>query len=144
MKLSTGKVAFPIEFDNGDKQNIYFNPTDPDLFLRFGELKDRIVERINKFNDVEINENGEPKNQDDYEAFKKIRNLICTEIDWAFGGDVCSVLFKYVNPFAVVENKYYVIYVMEKMLPEIEKKINKANQKANQKMEEYIKDYIKK
>ena len=22
MKLGTGKIAFPIEFDNGDKQNI--------------------------------------------------------------------------------------------------------------------------
>ena len=31
MKLSTGKVAFPIEFDNGAKETIYFNPNDPDL-----------------------------------------------------------------------------------------------------------------
>ena len=28
MKLSTGKVGFTIEFDNGDKAGIYFNPND--------------------------------------------------------------------------------------------------------------------
>ena len=39
MKLSTGKVAFPIEFDNGAKETIYFNPNDPDLFVRFSILK---------------------------------------------------------------------------------------------------------
>jgi hypothetical protein len=38
MKLSTGKVAFPIEFDNGDKQTIYFNPNDPDLMIRMKNI----------------------------------------------------------------------------------------------------------
>ena len=39
MKLSTGKVAFPIEFDNGAKETIYFNPNDPDLFVRFSNFE---------------------------------------------------------------------------------------------------------
>ena len=43
MKLSTGKVAFPIEFDNGDKQNIYFNPSDPDLAIRMRDFEKRMT-----------------------------------------------------------------------------------------------------
>ena len=144
MKLSTGKVAFPIEFDNGDKQNIYFNPTDPDLFLRFQELKGRLIDKISGMADYEINEDGTPKNQSEYELFKAFRNLMCEEINRAFGNDVCTVLFKYVNPLAIVEGDYYVLYVIEKLLPEIKKHINNSNEKANKKMQEYIKDYVKK
>ena len=61
MKLSTGKVAFPIEFDNGDKDCIYFNPNDPDLATRLIESKDKIQKRIEEmnFDDIEMSNNGE-------------------------------------------------------------------------------------
>ena len=42
MKLNTGKQAFPIEFDNGDVQNIYFNPNDPDLAIRMKDFQRRV------------------------------------------------------------------------------------------------------
>ena len=45
MKLSTGKVAFPIEFDNGDKDCIYFNPNDKDLREGFYNFQSRIEEQ---------------------------------------------------------------------------------------------------
>ena len=51
MKLSTGKVAFPIEFDNGDKDCIYFNPNDPNLAVRFTEFQDKVNERLKEFED---------------------------------------------------------------------------------------------
>ena len=61
MKLSTGKVAFPIEFDNGDKDCIYFNPNDPDLATRLIASKDKIQKRIEEmnFDDFEMSNNGE-------------------------------------------------------------------------------------
>ena len=61
MKLSTGKVAFPIEFDNGDKGCIYFNPNDPDLATRLIASKDKIQKRIEEmnFDDFEMSNNGE-------------------------------------------------------------------------------------
>ena len=46
MKLSTGKVAFLIEFDNEDRDCIYFNPNDPDLATRLIDSKDKIQKRI--------------------------------------------------------------------------------------------------
>ena len=51
MKLSTGKVAIPIEFDNGDKQNIYFNPNDPDLMIRMNNLGEKVHEKIKGLDD---------------------------------------------------------------------------------------------
>ena len=61
MKLSTGKIAFPIEFDNGDKDCIYFNPNDPDLATRLMSAKDKISARIEsmKFEDFELSNTGE-------------------------------------------------------------------------------------
>ena len=46
MKLSTGKVAFPIEFDNGDKAVIYFNPNDPDLMIRIKNFNENVSKKI--------------------------------------------------------------------------------------------------
>ena len=54
MKLSTGKVAFPIEFDNGDKDCIYFNPNDPNLSIRLTDFQDKITERLKEFDDIEF------------------------------------------------------------------------------------------
>ena len=46
MKLSTGKVAFPIEFDNGDKAVIYFNPNDRGIQERIQGFEASIEKRI--------------------------------------------------------------------------------------------------
>ena len=62
MKLNTGKIAFPIEFDNGDIQNIYFNPSDPELGTRLIKAKDLISSRIEEINmdDFKLSNDGEP------------------------------------------------------------------------------------
>ena len=46
MVLSTGKVAFTIEFDNGDKQNIYFNPNDKKIMERIKAFEGKVNEKI--------------------------------------------------------------------------------------------------
>ena len=46
MKLSTGKVAFPIEFDNGDKAIIYLNPNDRGIQERIQGFEASIEKRI--------------------------------------------------------------------------------------------------
>ena len=52
MKLSTGKVGFPIEFDNGDKAVIYFNPNDRGIQERIKGFEESIEKRIKADNDV--------------------------------------------------------------------------------------------
>ena len=125
MKLSTGKVAFPIEFDNGDVQNIYFNPTDPELATRLMSAKDKISVRMQElnFSDFEMSNDGEAviNNIADYEnltdeqivtvaqkaeaiknVMAEIKQIIIDELNTAFGSDVSTVIFKYCSPFAIV------------------------------------------
>lgn len=167
MKLSTGKVAFPIEFDNGDVQNIYFNPTDPELATRLMAAKDKISARMQElnFSDFEMSNDGEAVVNDisDYEnltdeqivavtqkaeaiknVMAEIKQIIIDELNTAFGSDVSTVIFKYCSPFAIVNGNYYILNFLEAIAPEIKKYIEKSNKEAEKKMQKHIGKYQKK
>ena len=143
MKLSTGKVAFPIEFDNGDKQNIYFNPNDPDLAVRLKEFQNRVNEKINNLSELNLNKDGEPEDFSFVEEYRQMQKIIYEEIDTAFGGDVSSVVFRYCSPFAIVGGEYFILQFLEAIAPEIEKHIKKANADLEKKMAKHISKYAK-
>lgn len=143
MKLSTGKVAFPIEFDNGDKEVIYFNPNDPNLAVRLSDLEDKVQNRIKEIGDIELNENGEPKEVDFVEGFKKIQKAIFDEMNFAFGGDICEKVFKHCSPFAIVDGQYFINIFLDAITPEIEKHIKKANADIELKKQQYLSKYKK-
>ena len=130
MKLSTGKVAFPIEFDNGDKDCIYFNPTDKafrDGFMNFeNSLSQKVNEidldkyktRYNKNFTEEININSfddilnlspdqlkKLKERVDVveEMDSEYQNAIKNEIDDIFKSNVSDIIFKYCQPLDMVE-----------------------------------------
>ena len=143
MKLSTGKIAFPIEFDNGDKQNIYFNPNDPDLMLRMKNLDTKVQEKIKGLQDVELTEEGKPAQIAQIETFEKMQNILKDELDYAFGGSVSAVVFKHCSPFAIVGGEYFVVQFIKAITPEIEKHIKKANADAEKRMAKHIDKYRK-
>ena len=145
MKLSTGKVAFPIEFDNGDKDCIYFNPNDPNLFIRLKNFEENLQQRAKEINDIELNTEGEPNSKDIViiETFNKMQNLIYEEIDKAFGGEISNVVFKYCSPFAIVQGEYFILQFVNAIKPEIEKQINKANASLEKKMAKHLNKYKK-
>lgn len=143
MKLSTGKVAFPIEFDNGDKDCIYFNPNDPDLIFRMKQFKDRLAEKTKSFEDVKLTNEGKPSNDEQIETFEKLQNILKDELDYAFGGEVSKVVFKHCSPFAIVGGKYFVVQFTQAITPEIEKHIKKANADVEKKMAKHIGKYSK-
>ena len=143
MKLSTGKVAFPIEFDNGDKQNIYFNPNDPDLMIRMKNLDEKVREKINGLEDVELNEEGKPTQISQIETFEKMQNILKEELDYAFGGSVSEIVFKHCSPFAIVGGEYFVVQFIQAITPEIEKHIKKANADVEKRMAKHIDKYKK-
>ncbi len=167
MKLSTGKIAFPIEFDNGDKQNIYFNPNDPDLATRLMAAKDKISARMESmsFEDFELTNAGEVveiENLDDFmnlteeqtkaiteraEKTAKIvtdtKNIIFEELNCAFDSDVSSVVFKHCSPFAVVNGEYFIMQFLTAITPEIQKNINKSNAEVEKKMAKHLNKYSK-
>ena len=144
MKLSTGKLAFPIEFDNGDVQNIYFNPNDPDLAIRMKDFQSKVEARTKDLEDIKLGKDGNPEDASAIERFREIRNIVCEELDIAFNGDISSVVFKHCSPFAVVDGDYFIMQFIEAIKPEIEKHIKKANTDVEQKMQKHIANYVKK
>ena len=166
MKLSTGKVAFHIEFDNGDKDCIYFNPNDPDLATRLIASRDKIQSRIDEMSaeDFELTNTGEaiPVDLKDVSSLSaeqvetlvdnankisklvdNTKNIICEELDVAFGSDVSSVVFKHCSPFAVVNGRYFILNFLEAITPEIQKYLQKSNAEFEKKMVKHINKYRK-
>ena len=141
MVLSTGKVAFSIEFDNGDEEKIYFNPNDPDLMIRMKNMQSRIAERIKDFEDVELTNEGKPVNASQIEIFEKMQDILKAELDYAFGGAVSNVVFKYLSPFAIVNGNYFIVHFIEAIKPEIEKHIREANVEVQKRMQKHIAKY---
>ena len=143
MKLSTGKVAFPIEFDNGDKQTIYFNPNDPDLMIRIKNFGARVQEKIKDLEDVELTNEGKPKHIEQVETFEKMQNIIKFELDYIFGGSVSDVVFKHLSPFAIVDGEYFVEQFIKAITPEIEHEIKKAKSNVANRISKHIDKYSK-
>lgn len=128
MKLSTGKVAFPIEFDNGDKAVIYFNPNDRGIQERIQAFEKSVKSRIknidlekykSKFDgnvpeiDLENPEKLLELSADELKALQnrlgvvndieaEYNNAIKGELDVVFGGKISDVAFKYCEPFDTV------------------------------------------
>lgn len=144
MKLNTGKIAFPIEFDNGDKQNIYFNPNDPDLAIRMKDFQGKVEARTKDLQDLKLKADGTPEDFEEIERFRKIRDILCEELDVAFNGEISAVVFKHCSPFAVVNGDYFIMQFIEAITPEIEKHIKRANAKVEKTMQKHIANYIKK
>lgn len=129
MKLSTGKVAFPIEFDNGDKAVIYFNPNDRGIQERINGFEASIEKRIkeidlekykSRFDDnvaVDIDlENPEKLLEMSPGELKALQNrldavndiekeynkAVRDELDVVFGNKISDVAFRYCQPFDTV------------------------------------------
>nr|DAH76860.1 MAG TPA: tail assembly chaperone protein [Bacteriophage sp.] len=167
MKLSVGKIAFPIEFDNGDKDVIYFNPNDPDLASRLMNAKNKIDTKIkdlntddfNLLNDgsIEIPENINDVNEFSDEQRETIekraeqmtrlmdntKNIIYEELDKAFDSDISSVVFKHCSPFAIIGGEHFITQFLNAIAPEIQKHIKKSNADMEKKMSKHIGKYRK-
>lgn len=167
MKLSVGKVAFPIEFDNGDKDVIYFNPNDPDLATRLMNAKDSISKRLDTISTEEFNLKTDgsidfPETIEGYndlteeqqedisnraESIAKVmestKKIIFEEIDSAFNGDVSAVVFKHCSPLAVVNGEYFIVQFLNAITPEIQKHIGISNAELEKKMSKHIAKYQK-
>lgn len=169
MKLSTGKVAFPLHFDNGDVENIYINPHDAGLQERIKGFEKSINERLQKINlekhkaafvdNIDIStldfdklmgmsaeELEKITKQTDAlsEIDKELEAQFCEEIDSIFNAEVSTKAFKYVPPLAMVtdengESEMYIMLVLKALAMEIQKYGNKMNNAANKYTQKYPK-----
>lgn len=129
MKLSTGKVAFPIEFDNGDKAVIYFNPNDRGIQERIQNFEKSIQNRVEKINLERYKNELKDENyvgtglsdpsklfEMSMEELDKIKhnlsvvsdiateynNAVKDELDNIFGSIISNDVFRYCEPFDTV------------------------------------------
>ena len=128
MKLSTGKVAFPIEFDNGDKAVIYFNPNDRGIQERIHGIEASIEKKIKQIdlekyksrfegNVPEIDLDNPEKllklSADELSIFQErldvvneleneYNKAVKDELDIVFGGKISDIAFRYCQPFDIV------------------------------------------
>ena len=170
MKLSTGKIAFPLQFDNGDVENIFINPHDAGLQDRIKGFETSIHERLQKINlekhkdafvdgvdignldftklmDMSAEELEKITKQTDAmaEIDKELESEFCAEIDNIFQSDVSSKAFKYVPPLAMVTNEngeceLYILLVLKALAIEIQKYGNKMNDTTNKYVAKYSKN----
>ena len=136
-------MAFPIEFDNGDKANIFFNPNDPNLSIRLKDFQDKVSERMKELDDIKLSAEGTPEDADLIEDFRKVQNILYEELDIAFGGEISAVVFKHCSPFAIVNGDYFLMQFIEAIKPEIEKHIKKASVEVEKKMAKHTNKYAK-
>ena len=129
MKLSTGKVAFPIEFDNGDKAVIYFNPNDRKIQERIVGFEESIEKRIKEidvekykgaFGDgksfeidvehpeklLELSANDLKSLQDKMSVVSSLEDeynkAVKDELDVVFASKISDTVFRYCEPFDTV------------------------------------------
>ena len=128
MKLSTGKVGFPIEFDNGDKATIYFNPNDRGIQERIKGFEASIEKRIKEIDlekyksrfdgdipevDLENPEKLLEMSAEELDALQRrldvvndieaeYNKAVKDELDVVFGGKISGVAFRYCQPFDTV------------------------------------------
>lgn len=170
MKLSTGKVAFPLQFDNGDIENIMINPHDTGLQERIKNFETSIHSRLQKINlekhkeafadgvdignldftkllDMSAEELEKITKQTDAmaEIDKELEREFCAEIDSIFDSDVSNKAFKYVPPLAMVADEngdceMYILLVLKALAMEIQKYGNKMNNATNKYVAKYPKN----
>ena len=170
MKLSTGKVAFPLEFDNGDVENIMINPYDEGLQGRIRNFETSIRGRLQKINlekykdsfvdgvdvgnldfeklmDMSQDELDKITKQTDAinEIDKELEREFCAEIDSIFDSDVSSKAFKYIPPLVMIpdengECELYILLVLKALALEVQKYGDKMNKATNKYTAKYSKN----
>ncbi len=144
MKLSTGKVAFPIEFDDGKIREIYFNPTDPNLAIRMKNLGNIISKRIEQYSaEIKLTSAGTPEDISQIETFDNMQKILGEELDTAFGGEVYDIVFKDMSPFAIVNGKYFVERFIEEITPEIRDHIIASKKVVSERVLSHTRKYGK-
>lgn len=136
MKLSTGRVAFPIEFDNGDKEVIYFNPNDVELAERVKAMQANLAKKADEIDKAQV---ADEEKADYLAMFEELNKAIKEEIDKAFNSEISKAVFKYCSPMSVVDGRFYA----ELFFEEVAKAMKIEHEKSQKKINKHIGKYQK-
>ena len=143
VQLNTGKVKIELVFDETEKEYIYFNPNDPDLYVRMTRFPENVENYLKNVEDIDIDENGNPVEENAVEKYKKFREVLYEELDTAFDSKISSVVFKKCSPFAIVNGDYFIMQFLDGLIPEINKYQSQATLEAHKKMAKHLDKYRK-
>lgn len=122
--INTGLVEFELPFDRGTEK-IYFNPNDVEFFIR---LTDMINSISGLYDDLADEYEKTEDNFEKLEVIRKLNQKIKDKFDVAFGNSVADTIFKYVSPHGIVAgNQYYSFYILDFLMPLIEKETGKTS-----------------
>jgi hypothetical protein len=122
--IDTGLVEFILPFDRGEEK-IYFNPNDVEFFIR---LTDMINSISGMYDDLADEYEKTEDNFEKLEIIRKLNGKIKDAFDVAFGNNVADTIFKYVSPHGIVaKNQYYSFYILDYLMPLIEKETGKTS-----------------
>jgi hypothetical protein len=139
--LDLGKEPFELNFGNGIVETIYINPNDMNLPIRMKDFEKNMQSKMGNIEDFKISTNGEALEM--IEEFKKLQDIMFEEIDYAFGSEISSKVFKYCSPFTVIDGEYFIVQFLRKLKPEIERRVKKSSAVTQKKMEKYLSKYKK-
>jgi uncharacterized protein YicC (UPF0701 family) len=143
IKLSTGKIKLELIFDNDEKEYIYFNPNDPDLYVRMTQFQENLENYLKNIEDVELDESGNPREVSAVEKYKNFREKLYEELDKAFDSKISHIVFKKCSPFAIIDGDYFIMQFVEGIIPEIQKHQEKATEDIKAKMAKHLDKYRK-
>lgn len=130
--IDTGLVEFELPFDRGTEK-IYFNPNDIEFFIR---MTDMINSISSLYDDLADEYEKTEDNFEKLEIIRKLNGRIKDAFDVAFGNNVSETIFKYVSPNGIVAgNQYYSFYILEFLIPLIEKETGKASKATTSALE---------
>jgi hypothetical protein len=173
MKLSTGKVAFKMEFDNGETGTIYINPNDRTIQERIKSFEKNVEEKVRQIDmdkyekrlgdglSVDITdidaifnlsaenlENLNEKMQVLNDIEKAYNDIVKKEFDEIFKSPVSEVAFKYCEPFDTIvyeenEEEKREIYIMQ-VLKWLGYELKAYAEKNSSAMDKHIAKYTRK
>lgn len=152
IKINTGKEEFELDFGDGIKESIYFNPHDDALGVKLCEFHKKVSERMSALEDVEIDDKGEAIVDNEYitpeialkiEARKMCDKIIYEEVDNVFSSKISDIVFKHRSPLAKVNGVPFVLVLVDCLMPEIEARREKAKKESNAAIEKFVSKYKK-
>lgn len=140
--LSLGFEPFKIRFaDVGDEVEIWFNPADADLPRRFSEMREKVISQIETVNDFNLKADGSATIDANAARLESVRKVICDAVDHAFGNSISEKLFSHCSPFAICGGKPFVVQFLEKVLPQIERRVNEQAADFSHAAKKYLEKY---
>lgn len=119
---------------------IYIRPADLSIFDRYKQLTTDFQDIIKPLEKLDLNNNGEPNFDDDWEVFKEVEAELKRRINALFDIDEADDIFAKRNPFSSVGGKFFCESVIEVIGNLIAEAVEEEMTLSTQRMNAYLED----